>query len=125
MKIRHALANNRKAQIELITRSGRVYPFPYAKLDPAPSPDNRVREIYVDKELGNEAATYVLEIGGRRLGPHRSRPRVQPGRYVPERAPHAPLDGRGAQAVACMHRRCGAADQYRSRNQVPEVPFRR
>jgi hypothetical protein len=63
MKIREARANNRKAQLELIVRSGKVFPVPYAKLDPRPTPRNRIREVYVDKELGNEAITYVLESG--------------------------------------------------------------
>lgn len=63
MKIRSAMANNRKGQIELTTRSGKSYSMPYAKLDPRPTPQNRVREVYVDRELGNEAATYVLESG--------------------------------------------------------------
>jgi len=63
MKLKRAVANNRKGQIELTTRSGKSYPFPYAKLDPRPTSDNRVREVYIDSELGNEAATYVLESG--------------------------------------------------------------
>jgi hypothetical protein len=63
MKIRRATVNNRKALVELTVRSGKVLPVPYAKLDPQPTPKNRIREIYVDKELGSEAVTYVLESG--------------------------------------------------------------
>ena len=63
MKIRSVSVNNRKAQIELTIRSGEVYPVPFARLDPAPTPDDRVREAYVDRELANEAVTYVLESG--------------------------------------------------------------
>jgi hypothetical protein len=63
MKIRRAAVNNRKAQLELTVRSGKVFPVPYAKLDPRPTSKNRIREVYVDKELGSEAATYVLESG--------------------------------------------------------------
>jgi hypothetical protein len=63
MKIRHATVNNRKALLELTVRSGKVFPVPYAKLDPRPTPKNRIREAYVDKELGSEAVTYVLESG--------------------------------------------------------------
>ena len=63
MKIRRAAVNNRKAQLELTVRSGRVLPVPYAKLDPRPTSKNRIREAYVDKELGSEAITYVLESG--------------------------------------------------------------
>lgn len=64
MKIRHAVANNRKAQLELRVRSGKVFPVPYARLRPRPTSKNRVREVYVDPELGNEAVTYRLESGG-------------------------------------------------------------
>jgi hypothetical protein len=63
MKIRRATVNNRKAQLELTVRSGKVFPVPYAKLDPRPTSKNRIREAYVDKELGSEAVTYVLESG--------------------------------------------------------------
>jgi hypothetical protein len=63
MKIRQVIVNNRKARIELWVRAGDVYPVPYAKLDPRPTSRNRIRDAYVDKELGNEAVTYVLESG--------------------------------------------------------------
>jgi len=63
MKIRRASMNNRKAQLELIVRSGKVFPFPYAKLDPRPTSKNRIRTAFVDKELGSEAVTYILESG--------------------------------------------------------------
>ncbi|TMA51612.1 MAG: hypothetical protein E6J76_09460 [Deltaproteobacteria bacterium] len=63
MKIRRATVNNRKAQLELTVRSGKVFPVPYAKLDPRPTSKNRIREVYVDKELGKEAVTYVLASG--------------------------------------------------------------
>ncbi len=63
MKVRQATVNNRKAQLDLTTRSGKVFPVPYAKLDPKPTSKNRIREAYVDKELGSEAVTYVLESG--------------------------------------------------------------
>lgn len=63
MKIRQVTVNNRKRQLELKVRSGRVLPFPYAKLDPRPTAKNRIREAYVDAELGREAVTYVLDSG--------------------------------------------------------------
>ncbi len=63
MKIRRVTANNRKAQIELTAASGKVYPVPYARLDPRPTRKNRIREAYVDRELGSEAASYILESG--------------------------------------------------------------
>jgi hypothetical protein len=37
--------------------------MPYAKLVPRPTAANRIREAYVDRELGSEAVTYVLESG--------------------------------------------------------------
>ncbi len=63
MKIRRVAANNRKAQLELIVYSGEVFPFPYAKLQPRPTSKDKIKSVYVDKELGNEAATYELESG--------------------------------------------------------------
>ena len=63
MKIRQVVANNRKGQLELTIRSGQMYPMPYAKLNPRPSAKNRFCDVYVDKELGNEAVTYVLKSG--------------------------------------------------------------
>jgi hypothetical protein len=63
MKIRRAVVNNRKAQIELITSSGKIFPVPYARLAPRPTAKNQIQEVYVDKELGSEAVTYVLKSG--------------------------------------------------------------
>ena len=63
MKIRSVIVNNRKAQVELKVRSGHVYPVPFARLDPAPTQTDRILEAYVDRELANEAITYVLESG--------------------------------------------------------------
>jgi len=63
MKIRSVTVNNRRSQVELTVRSGDVYPVPFARLDPSPTPSDRVREAYVDHELANEAVTYVLESG--------------------------------------------------------------
>jgi hypothetical protein len=63
MKIHHVVVNHRKAQLELVLRSGKVFPFPFTKLQPRPSAKDRVREAYVDQELGNEAVTYVLASG--------------------------------------------------------------
>src|SRR5687767_11155930 len=63
MKIHRVLVNHRKAQLELVLRSGKVFPFPFAKLRPRPSAKDRVREVYVDQELGSEAVTYVLASG--------------------------------------------------------------
>jgi hypothetical protein len=40
-----------------------VYPVPFSRLDPKPTAEDRIREIYVDRELASEAATYVLSSG--------------------------------------------------------------
>jgi hypothetical protein len=63
MKLREVTVNNRKGQLELKTRSGRTLPFPFVKMEPAPSVDDRIVDAYLDRELGNEAVSYVLESG--------------------------------------------------------------
>jgi predicted XRE-type DNA-binding protein len=63
MKIRRVSANNKKSRLEITVYWGKSYPFPYVKLDPRPKAKAKIREIFVDKELGNEAVTYVLESG--------------------------------------------------------------
>jgi len=63
MKIRRVTSNNRKNEFSVIGRSGVEYPFPYSKAHPCPSVDNRVEDLFVDKELANEAFTYILESG--------------------------------------------------------------
>ena len=63
MKIRSVTSNNRKNEFTVTTRSGAVYAFPYAKVDPRPVPGDHVEQVFVDKELGNEAITYILQSG--------------------------------------------------------------
>jgi hypothetical protein len=63
MKVHHVVVNNRRAQLELVLRSGKVCPFPFAKLRPRPSSKDRVEKAYVDDELGKEGVTYVLASG--------------------------------------------------------------
>jgi hypothetical protein len=63
MKIRNVTLNNRKNEFSVITYSGAVYTFPYSEADPLPGSGNRIKEVLVDKELGNEAFTYLLESG--------------------------------------------------------------
>ena len=62
-KLCRVTVNNRKRQFDVTTRSGRVLPLPFSKLDPRPTPDNLVREVFVDRELGNEGFTYRLGSG--------------------------------------------------------------
>lgn len=63
MKIRSAREHNRKREFTVVTYSGNTYSFPYSKASPRPTARNPVSEIFVDKELGKEAFTYVLESG--------------------------------------------------------------
>ena len=63
MKVRRVVVNNRKAQLELTTAGGEILPFPFSKLSPRPSQRNRIREAFVDPELGSEGVTYVLDSG--------------------------------------------------------------
>lgn len=62
MKIRRVTANNRRQAFDVMTARS-SYRFPFAKLRLRPGPTNRIKDVYVDKELGNEAFTYVLESG--------------------------------------------------------------
>ena len=62
MKIRRAIANNRRKAFEVTAGSHHLL-FPYAKAVPHPSATDPVSNVYVDKELGREAFTYVLESG--------------------------------------------------------------
>jgi len=62
MKINTIKPNNHKKVFEVQTDS-KTYLFPYAKLDVQPSAENRIKIVYVDAELGNEAFSYELESG--------------------------------------------------------------
>ena len=46
-----------------IKASGRSLQFPYSRVQPRPSVDDPIRQIFVDKELGNEGFTYALKSG--------------------------------------------------------------
>ena len=63
MKISRVSINNRRKEFSIVTRNGATFRYPYVETSPQPSPENRVREVYVDKELGNEAVTYILNSG--------------------------------------------------------------
>ena len=62
MKIRSVTNNNRKKAFEIATAGAKMQ-FPHAKLQPRPSTADPILEVFVDKELANEAVTYVLESG--------------------------------------------------------------
>src|SRR5688500_5247331 len=62
VKINSVRANNRLKAFEV--RAGRrVLRMPFARLPLQPTSDNRITQLYVDPELGNEGFTYVLEDG--------------------------------------------------------------
>lgn len=58
MKIRSVAANGRKKAFEVETSDGRTLLYPYARLRRGAEPSDRVEEVFVDPELGNEAFTY-------------------------------------------------------------------
>ena len=63
MKVRKVSINNKRKEFSVDTYSGTAYTFPYAEADPCPDSSNRIEEVFIDKELGNEAITYVLNSG--------------------------------------------------------------
>jgi hypothetical protein len=60
VKIGSVAANNRRKGFEVKTDGGEFF-FPYSRLRLEPTSSNRIREVFVDAELGGEAFTYVLE----------------------------------------------------------------
>jgi len=62
MKIRSVKYNNRRKVFEIQT-SGRSLPFPYSRVEPRPSIGDPISYVLVDKELGGEGFTYILESG--------------------------------------------------------------
>jgi hypothetical protein len=63
VKLKRVIINRRKSQLELTTRSGKVFPLPFVRMSPRPTANDRLVSAYVDKELANEAVTYVLASG--------------------------------------------------------------
>jgi hypothetical protein len=63
MKISRVSINNRRKEFLIVTHSGTAYSYPYTEADPRPEPENRIEEVFVDKELGNQAITYSLNSG--------------------------------------------------------------
>ena len=62
MKIKSVSTNNHRKCFRIRTAK-RTFVLPFSRADLVPSASNKITEIYVDKELGNEAITYVLESG--------------------------------------------------------------
>jgi hypothetical protein len=62
MKIRSVKFNNKRKVFE-VTGSSKKYVFPYIKSGPAPTSDNQVTRVYVDKEIDSEGFSYELASG--------------------------------------------------------------
>jgi hypothetical protein len=62
VKIRCVRPNNRKRAFEVRTWRDRLW-FPYSKVDPAPTSDDFVVDLFVDRELASEGFTFRLASG--------------------------------------------------------------
>jgi hypothetical protein len=62
VKVVSVKANNHRRAFEVRTRKETLV-FPYARVTPQPGAHDRIVEVCVDKELGQEGFTYVLESG--------------------------------------------------------------
>lgn len=62
MKIQSVRCNNRKKTFQ-VKISKEMLPFPYSKLEPRPSARDPIVTVRVDRELGGDGFTYVLESG--------------------------------------------------------------
>lgn len=61
-KIKSVEANNRKKSLIIQTSKGEMT-LPYSKLRTPPSSENKIVEIFPDREIKNEGITYQLEDG--------------------------------------------------------------
>ena len=62
MKIRSVTHNSRKKAFQ-VKASKKLFQLPYSKVDPQPGAAEPIIRVFVDKELGDEGFTYVLESG--------------------------------------------------------------
>ena len=62
MKVRAVKSNNRRKAFELKVHKT-TYLYPFAKSDPKPVAYDKVVDVFIDKEIGSEGFTYVLESG--------------------------------------------------------------
>jgi hypothetical protein len=62
VKILNVKANNRRKAFEIQILK-QLYFLPYAKLEHPPSSENRITDVYIDKEIGSEGFTYQLASG--------------------------------------------------------------
>jgi hypothetical protein len=50
-------------EFRVVIYSGAAFTYPYVKAEPRPETADKVADAYVDRELANEAFSYVLESG--------------------------------------------------------------
>ena len=62
MKIQSVRCNNRKKAFQVKISKG-ILQLPYSKVEPRPSARDPIVTVRVDRELGREGFTYVLESG--------------------------------------------------------------
>jgi hypothetical protein len=62
MKIRSVKANNRRKAFEITAAKKRLV-FPFTRLEVPPTADDPIASVHIDRELGGEGFTYVLESG--------------------------------------------------------------
>jgi predicted XRE-type DNA-binding protein len=62
MKIQSVTHNNRKRAFQ-VKMSKKLFQLPYSKVNPQPGAADPITRVFVDKELGSEGFTYVLESG--------------------------------------------------------------
>ncbi len=62
MKIKDVKINYRKKNIEINT-SKRILGLPFSRLNLIPTKNNKIIDIYIDKEMDNRGITYRLESG--------------------------------------------------------------
>jgi hypothetical protein len=60
MKIQSVRCNNRKKAFQVKMSKG-LLPFPYSKVEPRPSAKDPIVSLCVDRELGGDGFTYILE----------------------------------------------------------------
>ena len=62
MKVTAVTANNRRRAFEVTSRLG-MFPFPYSRAEPPPTPSDPIVKLFIDPELGREGFSYVLASG--------------------------------------------------------------
>ena len=62
MKIQSVTHSNRKKSFQ-VKASKKLFQLPCSKVEPQPSAADPIARVFVDKELGSEGFTYVLESG--------------------------------------------------------------